>query len=69
MQTTSASGPATAIDNSASGRHPAGVLHDPENVAKGSESNEISRFTAHDVGQGKPIDEQGSACAMRICWS
>ena len=42
--------PINAVVDSASGKH--GKLNDPEGIRKNTEDNDISRFTAHDVGQG-----------------
>ena len=50
MQTTprtSTNEPVKTVDDSAHGN-----LRDPEGMCKSSEDNGISRFTAHDVGQG-----------------
>ena len=52
MTTTLASVPIKNVDDSAHGQHPSGKMYDPEGMLKSSETNAVSKFTSHDVGQG-----------------
>lgn len=60
--------PINTVDDSASGKH--GKLYDPEGIRKNTEDSEISRFTAHDVGQGKILVDYtavyGTRCGVGI---